>query len=65
MNLSRPKSERGEVDRVGAPVFPGLVKVAEGAVPTSQTYDGQMVVRRAQVLCECALNNGSPLDDQR
>ena len=37
----------------------------QSAVPTSQTYDGQMVVRRAQVLCECALNNGSPLDDQR
>ena len=59
------KSERGEVDRVGATVFPGLVKVAKGAVPTGQTYDGQTVVRRAQVLCECALNIGSPLDGQR
>ena len=37
-----------------------LVKVAKGAVPTGQT-----VVRRAQDLCECALNIGSPLNGQR
>jgi hypothetical protein len=51
------RSERGELDRVGATIFPGLVKVSHtppgpGVAPgnTSQT-----VVRRAQVICECAL----------
>lgn len=55
------KSERGEVDRVGATVFPGLVKVTKGATgPGGQSQDnGQIVVRRAQVLCECALNIGT------
>lgn len=38
---------RGEVDRVGVTVFPGLVEVLPTA-PISQT-----VVRRAQVICEC------------
>ena len=48
------KTERGEPDRVGAAVFPGLVKVTRGAggqVPD----DVHTVVRRAQVICECAL----------
>ncbi|QRW17692.1 pentafunctional AROM polypeptide [Rhizoctonia solani] len=40
-------NERGQVDRVGACVFPGLVK---GEAETTQT-----VVRRAQVICGCAL----------
>ena len=44
------KSEQGEACRVGASVFPGLVKVTRGG-PEGQ----QMVVRRAQVICECAL----------
>ncbi|KIJ51461.1 hypothetical protein M422DRAFT_58943 [Sphaerobolus stellatus SS14] len=44
------KSENGEACRVGASVFPGLVKVTKGG------RDGeQAVVRRAQVICECAL----------
>jgi len=44
------KSERGEACRVGASVFPGLVKVTRGGQDGTQT-----VVRRAQVICECAL----------
>lgn len=50
-------SERGEADRVGATIFMGLVKVTRG--PTSPGAQGsesiQTVVRRAQVICECAL----------
>ena len=53
------KSERGEHDRVGATVFPGLVKVTRGALDTRTGKHGehvQTVVRRAQVICECALS---------
>jgi hypothetical protein len=51
------RSERGELDRVGATIFPGLVKVSHpppgpGVTPGHTT---QTVVRRAQVICECAL----------
>ncbi|KAJ7471484.1 hypothetical protein B0H11DRAFT_2040203 [Mycena galericulata] len=42
------KNERGEVDRVGCTMFPGLVKVGLDNIHT--------VVRRAQVICECAVN---------
>ncbi|KAF8141085.1 hypothetical protein K438DRAFT_1878703 [Mycena galopus ATCC 62051] len=42
------KNERGEGDRVGCTMFPGLVKVGFDNVHT--------VVRRAQVICECAMN---------
>lgn len=42
------KNERGEADRVGCTMFPGLVKVGLDSVHT--------VVRRAQVICECAMN---------
>ncbi|KAJ7471537.1 hypothetical protein B0H11DRAFT_2040411 [Mycena galericulata] len=42
------KNERGEVDRVGCTMFPGLVKVGLDNIHT--------VVRRAQVICECAMN---------
>ncbi|KAJ6507842.1 hypothetical protein C8R47DRAFT_1174251 [Mycena vitilis] len=42
------KHERGEVDRVGCTMFPGLVKVGLDNIHT--------VVRRAQVICECAMN---------
>ncbi|KAJ7707359.1 hypothetical protein B0H17DRAFT_1032480 [Mycena rosella] len=42
------KNERGEVDRVGCTMFPGLVKVGFDNIHT--------VVRRAQVICECAMN---------
>lgn len=43
------RSERGEGERVGASVFPGLVKV------TNARVGAQTTVRRAQVICECAL----------
>ncbi len=51
------RSERGDLDRVGATIFPGLVKVSRNlpgpGVPSGDT--AQTVVRRAQVICECAL----------
>lgn len=56
-------SERGEVDRVGATIFPGLVKVSRGvATPAGQpaSENAQTVVRRAQVVCECALGIHNP-----
>jgi hypothetical protein len=51
------RSERGDMDRVGATIFPGLVKVTRGPMtPGGQSTDNvQTVVRRAQVICECAL----------
>lgn len=50
------KSERGEPDKVGSCVFPGLVKVARGPEEPGKTgEDLQTVVRRAQVICQCAL----------
>ncbi|KAI0319524.1 hypothetical protein OF83DRAFT_1260044 [Amylostereum chailletii] len=54
------RSERGEIDRVGATIFPGLVKVskAPGALGAQPTDNLQTVVRRAQVICECALTAG-------
>ncbi|CAE6427347.1 unnamed protein product [Rhizoctonia solani] len=50
-------NERGQVDRVGACVFPGLVKVSRGtAIPgQGEPETTQTVVRRAQVICGCAL----------
>ncbi|TFK74122.1 hypothetical protein BDN72DRAFT_886508 [Pluteus cervinus] len=56
------RNERGEEDRVGATIFPGLVKVTRGPLlPSGQHADNtQTVVRRAQVICECAmLANGN------
>ncbi|THH15560.1 hypothetical protein EW146_g4936 [Bondarzewia mesenterica] len=55
------RSERGELDRVGATIFPGLVKVSRGPItPGGQSADNvHTVVRRAQVICECALQAGS------
>ncbi|EJD48869.1 hypothetical protein AURDEDRAFT_135818 [Auricularia subglabra TFB-10046 SS5] len=47
------RSERGEPDRVGATVFPGLVKVT--STSDGQGESVQIVVRRAQCICECAL----------
>ncbi|KAJ7056967.1 hypothetical protein C8F01DRAFT_1220728 [Mycena amicta] len=42
------KNESAELDRVGCTMFPGIVKVG---------LDGEnTVVRRAQVICECALS---------
>lgn len=54
-------NERGQVDRVGACVFPGLVKVSRGAlVPgEGELETTQTVVRRAQVICGCALGFAS------
>ncbi|CEL55180.1 hypothetical protein RSOLAG1IB_01188 [Rhizoctonia solani AG-1 IB] len=50
-------NERGQVDRVGACVFPGLVKVSRGTATPDQgePETTQTVVRRAQVICGCAL----------
>jgi hypothetical protein len=53
-------SERGGADRVGATVFPGLVKVIRGPVTANgqPVKDNvQTVVRRAQVICACALGS--------
>jgi hypothetical protein len=51
------RSERGELDRVGATIFPGLVKVSRTPPGPGVTMGDttQTVVRRAQVICECAL----------
>ncbi|KAH7342024.1 hypothetical protein B0J17DRAFT_649141 [Rhizoctonia solani] len=51
-------NEQGQVDRVGACVFPGLVKVSRGTAIPGQgepPETTQTVVRRAQVICGCAL----------
>ncbi|KAJ7592884.1 hypothetical protein C8J56DRAFT_929733 [Mycena floridula] len=60
------RSERGDIDRVGATIFPGLVKVTRGPeLPGGQVGEHgvgehvQTVVRRAQVICECAMNGTS------
>jgi len=50
-------SERGETDRVGACVFPGLVKVSRPSSGGASAEDVQTVVRRAQVVCQCALGH--------
>ncbi|KAJ8503036.1 hypothetical protein ONZ45_g11209 [Pleurotus djamor] len=49
------KNERGEPDCVGATIFPGLVKVSRVPSGESQNPNMQAVVRRAQVVCLCAL----------
>ncbi|GAA5914407.1 uncharacterized protein JCM6883_003178 [Sporobolomyces salmoneus] len=67
------RTERGEPERVGACLFPGLVKEtaidttplpqtsirhgpgAQSRVPTKKRETRTLVVRRAQVICECAL----------
>ncbi|KAF9048573.1 hypothetical protein BJ165DRAFT_1323003, partial [Panaeolus papilionaceus] len=49
------KSERGEMDRVGATIFPGLVKVSRATTAPGMEETVQTVVRRAQVICECAM----------
>ena len=50
-------SERGETDRVGACVFPGLVKVSRPTGAGASAEDVQTVVRRAQVMCQCAIGH--------
>ncbi|KAJ2929363.1 hypothetical protein H1R20_g7717, partial [Candolleomyces eurysporus] len=55
------KSERGEIDKVGATIFPGLVKISK-APPAPNGEVGEknhIVVRRAQVICECAMGGSS------
>ncbi|KDR78967.1 hypothetical protein GALMADRAFT_94170 [Galerina marginata CBS 339.88] len=63
------KSERGETDRVGATIFPGLVKVSRGGTIPGMEETVQTVVRRAQVICECAMGGSSvptqPFDPQQ
>ena len=56
------RADRGEDERVGACVFPGLVKVSRGVPgPRGQpAEDVQTVVRRAQIICQCALVGGPP-----
>ncbi|GAA5878187.1 hypothetical protein JCM16303_002876 [Sporobolomyces ruberrimus] len=67
------RTERGEPERVGACLFPGLVKEtaidttplpqtsirhgpgAQNRAPTKKRETRTLVVRRAQVICECAL----------
>lgn len=45
------RAERGEMDQVGSCIFPGIVKITGGSnEPTTQT-----VMKRALVMCECAL----------
>jgi len=53
------KSERGETDRVGATIFPGLVKVSRATTEPGKEETVQTVVRRAQVICECAMGGSS------
>ena len=53
------KSESGEVDHVGSTVFPGLVKVSKSSVEGNAEMV-QTVVRRAQVICACALAPKEP-----
>lgn len=61
------KSERGEPDRVGACVFPGLVKISRGTVGEGgkSNEDSQTVVRRAQVVCQCALGYHNEVQQQQ
>ncbi|EGO24404.1 hypothetical protein SERLADRAFT_467625 [Serpula lacrymans var. lacrymans S7.9] len=49
------RSERNETDRVGATIFPGLVKVTKAPAGAASADHIHTVVRRAQVICECAL----------
>jgi len=50
------KAEQGELDHVGACIFPGLVKITGGLGPSrSAEPTQQTVMKRALVMCECAL----------
>lgn len=51
------KLEEGQDDRVGATVFPGLVKVTRAPPHLSGELgeSRQTIMRRAQVVCQCAL----------
>jgi hypothetical protein len=56
------KSERGEQDRVGACIFPGLVKVTGAQTPIGlpPTPAETTTVKRALVICDCAMGLGGP-----
>ncbi|KAH9929867.1 uncharacterized protein BXZ73DRAFT_77987 [Epithele typhae] len=56
------RTEHGEPNRVGATVFPGLVKVSRAPPNTGgDVADAvQAVVRRAQMICECAMLSTGP-----
>ncbi|KAI5122911.1 hypothetical protein M0805_007589 [Coniferiporia weirii] len=59
------KSESGAEDYVGATVFPGLVKVGKGSLNSEGNMDMiQTVVRRAQVICACALGSKAGISTQ-
>ena len=45
-------AQRGEVDRVGVTLFPGLVRLSQDRPGAEIT---QTVLRRAHVICKCAL----------
>jgi len=57
------RGEQREIDRVGATVFLGLVKVTHGT--QGSVIPEQTVVRRAQVICECALEASAGITPQQ
>jgi len=57
------KTEQGDTDRVGATVFPGLVKVHHGPAGKSAEHV-HTVMKRAQVICECAMGMSFSADSQ-
>jgi len=70
--VGRLPGAAGRVDRVldasGRIVFPGLVKVTKcpakpGNAGNEESENMQTVVRRAQVICECALASASAVSN--
>lgn len=55
------KAESGEMDRVGSCIFPGLVKTTGGTGPAGKDPQSQSVMKRALVMCECALGLSDPV----
>jgi len=49
------KAEQGELDHVGSCIFPGLVKITGGLGPNRADTIHQTVMKRALVMCGCAL----------
>jgi hypothetical protein len=54
------RCEAGEPEQVGATVFLGLVKVASMQQLRGKAANTQSVMRRAMVICECALLGSGP-----
>lgn len=54
------RCEVGEMEKVGATVFLGLVKVASAQQVSGAAMNSQTVMRRALVICECALLGAMP-----